>query len=194
MELKNLNSLIERTWDLHIRMNERIHYESVSFCKQCLFCCGIAETKVEERRRLIAIRDSLKDFQDMLVFVQTLESSKQQHENAAFARLEASRLLLVEKINQFPVNGKEVDVLEELNIWCLFNPWNWYKTAKMAIKLVVVSTLVSSSIDVYRSRQHFIRPPKKILWPKDRQMIAGKTEFLLKDDSISHIDVVQGRG
>lgn len=47
--------------------------------------------------------------------MQAKESIKQENENAAFARLETSRLLLLEKIKQYPGQGRKVDVLEELN-------------------------------------------------------------------------------
>lgn len=164
------------------------------------------------------------------LLVQALESSKQQHVNAAFARLEASRLRLLERIKQYSGQGRKLDVLGELNscfadqnttftwkfkereeksvetaanhgisgsviksIRSLFNPWNWYNTARMAIKLVVVSAIISASIDVYRSRQHYFRSQRKILWPEDRE-IAGKLECFLKDDSTSRIDVLRGRG
>lgn len=77
MELnKNLKNLIQRTCHLHDRINEKIHHDSVSFCKHCFeqhgLVCRVAETteEVEEWQRLIPIRDSLKDFQDMLVSLQ----------------------------------------------------------------------------------------------------------------------------
>ena len=107
------------------------------------------------------------------------------HTYMCFACLEASRLLLVERVNQYPGHGRKVDALEELNSWfadketpftwkyvkerngegtetaannnvtsgsviqyciCnLYDPWNWFQVARKAIKLVVLSTVISSS-------------------------------------------------
>ncbi|KAK3005361.1 hypothetical protein RJ639_015464 [Escallonia herrerae] len=121
MELNtNLHILIERACALHDRVNDEILRtdSTMSFCRICSEhgrYCGIAETPFEERQRLIGIRDSLKDVENMLVFAERLQSNQHKHRLVALERLKESRLLLIEKLNQFPRNGRKLDVIEDLN-------------------------------------------------------------------------------
>lgn len=74
MELnkEDLQSLVEKAWGLHGRLNGEIK-NSISFCR---FCpehgrnFHIAETPFDEREILISIRDSLKEVEDKLMFLQ----------------------------------------------------------------------------------------------------------------------------
>ncbi|CAN4097492.1 unnamed protein product [Withania somnifera] len=69
---------------------------------------------MEDKEKLIAIQDSLKDLQNMLQFYKTLGFRQQRHHNGALVRLEASRMLLMDKLNKYPTWGKKVEVIEEL--------------------------------------------------------------------------------
>lgn len=155
--------------------------------------------------------------------MQTLESRKKAHEKEAIAHLEASRLTLIEKINQYPVQGnkgnKKLQVLEELKS-CFGNKeteFNWkfedhkkkkklekkknqwiisslFNVTKTAIKLVIFSAIISSSIGFYKSRKMYFRKSKReIISPMDSKM--GRNLGLVENDaSIRPIDVFHGRG
>ncbi|KAK2983880.1 hypothetical protein RJ640_003931 [Escallonia rubra] len=116
----NLHLLIERACALHDRVNDEILRtdSTTSFCRLCSEhgrYCGIAETPFEERQRLTGIRDSLKDVENMLVFAERLQSNQHKHRLVALERLKESRLLLIEKLKEFPRNGRKLDVIEDLN-------------------------------------------------------------------------------
>ena len=69
---KDLQSLIERASNLDDRLNEETK-SSVSFCNHCPEhgrFCKIENTLLEERDRLIACRDLLKELEDMLIYLQ----------------------------------------------------------------------------------------------------------------------------
>lgn len=108
--------------------------------------------------------------------MQALESRQQRHQNGALVRLEASRMLLIDKLNKYPTWGKKLDIIEELKeyfgegilftenlaeteqeqsedekekknsssffVICikgLFNPWNWYRTTRIAAIALIVN-------------------------------------------------------
>ncbi|XVE73752.1 hypothetical protein DITRI_Ditri11bG0143400 [Diplodiscus trichospermus] len=71
MELshKKLQTLIERACALHDKLNDEIE-NSNGFCRFCSEhgrYCDIGQTPFEERGRLIAIRDSLKQVENTLL-------------------------------------------------------------------------------------------------------------------------------
>lgn len=112
-----LHNLSERTEVLYDEISDRIRREEINFCTHCAEhgrYCGIAELTMEDKEKLIGIRDSLKDLQNMLHFYQALESRQQRHQNGALVRLEASRMLLIDKLNKYPTWGKKLDIIEEL--------------------------------------------------------------------------------
>lgn len=72
---KDLHNLTERAGILHYKITERINYEGLHFCRDCAKngrYCGIADLRIEDKEKLIAIRDSLKEIQNMLEFYQVL--------------------------------------------------------------------------------------------------------------------------
>ena len=75
--MKNyLQALIERARALNEKVSDEINTSCSSFCRFCSESgcyCGDAETPFEERQRLIAIGDSLKNVEKMLVFLQVHE-------------------------------------------------------------------------------------------------------------------------
>ncbi|KAJ9681275.1 hypothetical protein PVL29_020247 [Vitis rotundifolia] len=115
--MKNyLQALIERARALNEKVSDEINTSCSSFCRFCSESgcyCGDAETPFEERQRLIAIGDSLKNVEKMLVFLQKLESWQHMDQNSALAQLEESRLFLIQKVTQH--QGRSLQVLEELN-------------------------------------------------------------------------------
>ncbi|XP_059637707.1 uncharacterized protein LOC132279697 [Cornus florida] len=233
MELnKNLHSLIERARTLHDKMSDKIQDDSISFCRLCSEhgrYCGITETPSEERERLITIRDSLKDVEDMLLVLQRLKLRHENDEYQALVYLEERRVILMEKVNQY--RGREVDVVEELNacfgngrsaynwnlemtmekkndrvvtksrissflincIRSLINPWNWHNTARIAMKYIVVSASISSTMNFYRSRQKYECSGTKILRVMDSTR-AGKQDVLVSTALNTPLDVSCGRG
>ncbi|KAI4328877.1 hypothetical protein L6164_021198 [Bauhinia variegata] len=115
MELnEDLQSLVERAGNLHDRINEEIN-NSVSFCNSCFehgWFCKISETPFEERERLIAIRDSLKEVQNLLIYLQKLRSWQLINSHVALNQLEESRSVLIEKVSQY--QGRRINVIGEL--------------------------------------------------------------------------------
>ncbi|KAM3235763.1 hypothetical protein P3L10_015800 [Capsicum annuum] len=187
MKMNNTcKDLLQRTGVLYDEISDRIRYEEINFCKHCADhgrFCGIKDAMMEEKEKLIAIQDSLKDLQNMLQFYQMLESRQERLHNGALFRLEASRMLLIDKLNKYPTWGRKLEVIEKLkeyfgqekvalfseelakteqkqsedekekkNSSCflvicirrLFNPWNWYRTTRIAAIALI--------INLYRNR------------------------------------------
>lgn len=74
MELKgrSLQALIGRARALQAGVSDEIR-DCYSFCRLCSEngrLCHVAETSFQERERLIAIRDSLKEAEDVLMLLQ----------------------------------------------------------------------------------------------------------------------------
>lgn len=135
--------------------------------------------------------------------MQRLGSSNERNLNVALARLEESRIHLMQKVNQYQQKGRKLEVIEELNecfngenissrwkledeaektiklnvkktnpsfsiskIICLFNPWNWNKSARIGLKLIMVTISISSIYKCNRHRQEeFNFPTRKFSWP-----------------------------
>lgn len=74
--MKNhLQALIERAKDLNERVSDEINNSCSNFCRFCSengCYCGVtaAEAPFQERQRFISIRDSLKNVEKMLLFLQ----------------------------------------------------------------------------------------------------------------------------
>ncbi|KAL0379432.1 UNVERIFIED_CONTAM: hypothetical protein Sangu_0007500 [Sesamum angustifolium] len=114
----SLQILTAKTWDFHARINENIAQNSFSFCSRCSNhgrYCVVADKTAEERKKMIAIRDSLKDFHDILVYLQRVKSKQKKQRDEALARLEESRRLLIERISdQWPNKERRIAVVEEI--------------------------------------------------------------------------------
>ncbi|EEF29728.1 uncharacterized protein LOC8268641 [Ricinus communis] len=117
MELKgDLQVFIERAWALHDGLNDDIRNSNSSFCTFCSEngrFSNISQTSFQEKQRLIAIRDSLKDVGDVLMLLQKLQSWQLIDRHAALTRLEESRVILIERVKEY--TGRPVDVVRELN-------------------------------------------------------------------------------
>ncbi|KAK4354023.1 hypothetical protein RND71_026217 [Anisodus tanguticus] len=211
-----MNILSERAGILYDEISDKIHCEEIYFCRHCAEhgrLCGLADITMEDKEKLIAIRDSLKDVQNMLKFYQTLESRQQRHYNGALVRLEASRMLLIDKLNKYPTWGKKQDIIEELKeyfgqgkialfsensaeteqqkqikdekvkknrssflaicIKGLFNPWNWYRTTRIAA--------IAWIVNLYRNRMQ----------NKNNKMLVPRLKI---DYSDSQLAVSFGKG
>ena len=75
--MKNhLQALIERARALNEMVSDEIDNSCSNFCRfcseNCCFC-GVAVAPFEERQRLISIRESMKNVEKMLVFLQVHE-------------------------------------------------------------------------------------------------------------------------
>ncbi|XP_004240085.1 uncharacterized protein [Solanum lycopersicum] len=114
---KDLHYLSERIEVLYDEISDRIRREEINFCTHCAEhgrYCGIVDLTMEDKEKLISIQDSLKDLQNILQFYQALESRQQRHHNGALVRLEASRMILIDKLNKYPTWGNKLQVIEEL--------------------------------------------------------------------------------
>ncbi|KAI3444452.1 hypothetical protein Pfo_001117 [Paulownia fortunei] len=222
MELKNndhLQILIGKTWDLHGRINEKINQNSFSFCSHCSNhgrYCVVAESSVDEREKMIAIRDSLKDVHNILIYLQRVKTSQKRQRDEASARLEESRKLLIERINQCPEKERKLDVLKELITFVGDGktefPWNFkwkmdekieqknvngissflVHTTRFGLEFVVIFASLYTSVKLCKSKQQNDRLQREVVAPVDSRM-TGKLEFLLTD-SDTHLDVLCGRG
>ncbi|XP_050153646.1 uncharacterized protein LOC126628104 isoform X1 [Malus sylvestris] len=116
-----------------------------SFCSENGCYCDIAEAPFEERNRLIAIKDQVKEVENKFMFLQIcmifylgfytcgnmhtqrMSSWQQMDRQAAFNSLEESRLNLVAKVTEYK-GRRELDVVTELNA-CFGSennvPFNW---------------------------------------------------------------------
>ncbi|XP_010261484.1 PREDICTED: uncharacterized protein LOC104600305 [Nelumbo nucifera] len=118
MELhENLQTLIERAWTLHDRITDEIENSCTSlrgFCSQHGYYGGlaVAEAPVVVKQKLIATRDALKVVENMLMFLQRLQSRQKEDRRVAFTRLEESRLSLIKRATEHP--GKPLDVIQEM--------------------------------------------------------------------------------
>ncbi|XP_050387381.1 uncharacterized protein LOC126803654 [Argentina anserina] len=91
---------------------------SSRFCNFCSehgggYCDVAAEVPFEERKRLVSFRNSLKEVENMVLFLERLDSRKMMDMNAAFNSLEESRLNLLANVTEY--KGRALDVLTELN-------------------------------------------------------------------------------
>ncbi|KAL2490289.1 Uncharacterized protein Adt_25917 [Abeliophyllum distichum] len=208
MEMKNsLQSLIKTTWDLHVRINEKINCNGIKFCRQCSYIhghyCVVADDTVEEREKMIAIRDSLQDVHNILIYLQRIESCQKTHRNAAIASLEEKRLLLIERVNQCHEKATKLDVLEELKAFFGNGKkteftWNFKEkkieqkilkrissfllnTTRIGIELVVILACISSTVKFCNKRLQNYEPRREILAPA-------------VDPREVHLDVLYGKG
>ncbi|KAM1268512.1 hypothetical protein PS1_000774 [Malus domestica] len=105
----------------------RVNSRLCSFCSQKGRYCDIAEAPFEERNRLIAIRDQVKEVENSFVFLQRMSSWQQMDRQAAFNSLEESKQNLVAKVAEYK-GRRKLDVLTELNA-CFGSennvPFNW---------------------------------------------------------------------
>ncbi|XP_030541026.1 uncharacterized protein LOC115748622 isoform X2 [Rhodamnia argentea] len=112
MELNgDLQGLIERAWALKETIDGDIN-SSFRYCNFCLrhgHNCDIAGTAYKETERLTAMRDSLKDVESMLIYLQRLRSWQHLDRRTALARLEDSRSVLIENVSQY--QGRPLDVV-----------------------------------------------------------------------------------
>ncbi|XP_021280892.1 uncharacterized protein LOC110414152 [Herrania umbratica] len=235
MELNNkkLQTLIERAWALHDRLNDEIE-NSISFCRFCSDhgrYCDVGQTPFEERERLIAIRDSLKEVENTLLHLQKLQSWRLVDRHSALTSLEQSRLFLIKQVTQY--QGRPLDVVRELNacfgnddraafdrnveeltvkkngvqsrsrrrlssflICCirfLFNPWKWQSAVGIAIKLILISASLSTTIQFYHAKHQSCNSQKKIVSTIMYSKEAENIDSLLTI-SKSPLDVFCGRG
>ncbi|KAL0397975.1 UNVERIFIED_CONTAM: hypothetical protein Scaly_0245900 [Sesamum calycinum] len=177
----SLQILTAKTWDFHARINENIAQNSFSFCSRCSNhgrYCVVADKTAEERKKMIAIRDSLKDFHDILVYLQRVKSKQKKQRDEALARLEESRRLLIERISdQWPNKERRVAVVEEIitflgDVKTDEFPWNskgkaggvssfLVQTSRFAIEFAVMFASIYTTVTLCKSRQRSGRLQKE---------------------------------
>ncbi|WOG99071.1 hypothetical protein DCAR_0518419 [Daucus carota subsp. sativus] len=215
-----LRTLSMKAWSWVDKISDEIENESTIVCRHCSehrLRHGIAESPLleEQKQRLIAIKDSLKDVDNMLVVLQRMQSHQRQQCQEAFIKLEKSRKHLIENIKHFQEQGGKLNVIEELNacfrnentekqvhelkvdddnsrvftncVRGFFNPLNWHGTAKTAITLALISVSVTSTYNFRQSRQ------ENRCASSTGSVIARNFDFLAID-SDSPMDVSYGRG
>ncbi|KAL8499745.1 hypothetical protein ACS0TY_019639 [Phlomoides rotata] len=120
MELNNYDKiqvLTARTWDLHVRINEQIKEDRFSFNNHCsnhVRYCVVSDTSTEEREKMIAIRDSLQQLNNVLLYLQRVRSRQEIQRDEALARLKESRKILIERVKKFPKKERKIDVVDEV--------------------------------------------------------------------------------
>ncbi|KAM2383280.1 hypothetical protein COP2_042035 [Malus domestica] len=188
-----------------------------SFCSENGCYCDIAEAPFEERNRLIAIKDQVKEVENKFMFLQRMSSWQQMDRQAAFNSLEERRLNLVSKVtelnacfgseNNVPFNwdfgGRLIKKNEPAGgfhsrsfltncIRKLLVSWKWQKVYGIAVKLAMVSVSISSVIAAYSTRQLLCTSSRKMI-PFLSFKDAGKSSSLLTF-SKNPLDVFFGRG
>lgn len=236
MELNgDLQGLIERAWALKDAIDGEINnsFGYCSFCSRHGHNCDVAGTAYKERERLSAIRDSLKNVESMLMYLQRLRSWQHLERHAALARLEDSRSVLLENVSQY--QGRPLDVVRELNacfsdrkmvfnkiksrdqkekrndnpadlkphkrpglgfIACCFklllSPWKWQEAVGIAVKLVVVSASISSTMSFISCKQQKWSSSKEFVSLRDPT--EGGKDGSLVGISKRPLHVLSGRG
>ncbi|KAK6158841.1 hypothetical protein DH2020_006155 [Rehmannia glutinosa] len=195
----------QKTWDLHGRINDKINQNGFSFCSHCSNhgrYCVVAESSFEERKKMIAIRDSLKHVHNILIFLQRVKSSQNKQRDEAIAHLEESRKILIERINEYPEKDqRKVDVLEELITFVGDGktefPWNFkwkmdenikqknvnvngisnfvVHTIRFGLEFVVIFASIYTSVKLCKSRQQNNRLQREDLL----EDISSKESFIL---------------
>ncbi|XP_028794713.1 uncharacterized protein LOC114750313 [Neltuma alba] len=218
----DLQSLIERASDLQEKVNEEINSPkkkkkknntSVGFCNK--YCCSEDEEKWlckfadaplifdEETQRLIGLRDSLKQVEDMLIHLQKMRAWHFINRQVAEKQVEESRAILMEKVSDY--GGKPHSVINELNssfgngrsafagwrlnkkktncfLLCCMKflfplPETWQGVIGGAAKVIAASITVSSTVYFCRRRPQYCR-----------------SSIDIRNIPNSHLDVFKGRG
>ncbi|KAK4266945.1 hypothetical protein QN277_023802 [Acacia crassicarpa] len=215
MVISDLQSLIERACDLQEKVNEEVNKKKnnsiLGFCNQ--YCCsedenkwfcGFADTPLildEETHRLIGLKDSLKQVEDMLIHLQKMRAWNYINRHVTMKQVEESRTILMEKVSNY--GGNPHSVISELNsnfgnnngrsalnksnktnctflLCCmkfLCNPETWQGVIGGASKLIAASITVSSTVYFCRRRHQYRR-----------------SSLVIRQIPNSHLDVFRGRG
>ncbi|XP_077249605.1 plastid division1 [Tasmannia lanceolata] len=116
MEMEeNLHILIERVYALHDRVTDEIQHTCIGlggFYPQHNQYGRFAEDPFAERRSLSAISNGLEDLENLLLFLQRLQSRHQTEQHAALIQLEESRLFLIKKMTEHP--GRAPEVIQDM--------------------------------------------------------------------------------
>ncbi|KAJ8900445.1 hypothetical protein K2173_025222 [Erythroxylum novogranatense] len=112
MELtRELQDLIDRAWVLYGKLTDEIR-KSNKLCRFSRHYNGIAGTQFDEKHRMLAIRDSLREVVEALMLLQRLKSWQEIDRHTALARFEESRCNLLRKVTQY--QGRELQLVKEL--------------------------------------------------------------------------------
>ncbi|KAH6830154.1 hypothetical protein C2S53_018603 [Perilla frutescens var. hirtella] len=202
MELKNIDEKLQilttKALDLHDRIKEKINEHGFSFCGHCSnqgrYCVVADQSNPDEREKMIAIRDSLKELHDVIISLQKVRWSHERQRDEALARLEESRKLLIEMVNRVRCSEKErekLDVLEEVIEFSLNFKWEMddhekknvngiynflVRTTRFGLELIVIFATIYTCVKLSKSRQQ------------------NRKDVMRRTDSDVHLDVLCGRG
>ncbi|KAK7255768.1 hypothetical protein RIF29_29187 [Crotalaria pallida] len=139
MEIEEIEVVLEKIWDLHDKLSDAIHSISRSHFLTSVktlknsppvpfpaaaaadnrggfvlvkdFRSDEDDSAVHEAKSLNAIRTALENLEDQLEFFHTIQTQQRVERDAAIARLEQSRIVLVMKLAEH--HGKKYKVIEE---------------------------------------------------------------------------------
>ncbi|KAJ7959274.1 Plastid division protein PDV1 [Quillaja saponaria] len=139
MEIKEIEAILEKIWDLHDKLSDAIHSISRNhflssiktlrkpeknelhndvgdesragfvFVKE--FRINVDDSLIQEAKSLNLIRTALENLEDQLEFFHTIQIQQRAERDAAFARLEQSRIILAMRLAEH--HGKNYKVIEE---------------------------------------------------------------------------------
>ncbi|XP_039030721.1 uncharacterized protein LOC120165229 [Hibiscus syriacus] len=186
---------------------------SIIFCRHCS-----KQIPFEERKGLIAIRNSVKDVDNTLLHFQKLQARQLTERHSVLSRLEQSRIFLIKQVTQY--EGRPLDVAKELSacfnnmeetvkknegqstrrglsgfLFCwftvLFKPWKWKNIVGITVKLI----LISSTIRFYHSKENsFSNSQRRLLVSAMYSKEKAETLDSLLTISKMPLDVFCGRG
>ncbi|XP_058100252.1 plastid division protein PDV1 [Magnolia sinica] len=129
MEMEEIETVLEKIWDIHDKLSDAIHaisrshflssikslqkYDrsSAGFVYAKDFRASDDDAAIAEARSLNAIRTALENLEDQLEFFHTVQSQQRAERDAAIARLEQSRIVLAMRLADH--HGKKYKVIEE---------------------------------------------------------------------------------
>ncbi|KAF3545793.1 hypothetical protein DY000_02001432 [Brassica cretica] len=139
MEIKEIEAVLEKIWDLHDKLSDEIHLISRSHFLNSVkkpanrsekkkkkkshrlgeekkrqgyvFIKGFDDAAIQEAKSLYAIRTALEHLEDQLEFFHTIHTQQRTERDLAVARLEQSRILLAMRLAQH--HGKSYRVLDQ---------------------------------------------------------------------------------
>ncbi|KAG9448381.1 hypothetical protein H6P81_014509 [Aristolochia fimbriata] len=118
--VRNLQSLVERAWELHDGISNEIQFGCVGLGElfrphhrhHDAFAGSSEDPFAAERRSLIAIRDAMRALYIALLSLQKMQSRQKIELEAAGMRLEESKLFLQQRLAEYP--GIAPNVLHEM--------------------------------------------------------------------------------
>ncbi|KAG6395029.1 hypothetical protein SASPL_145620 [Salvia splendens] len=208
MELK-LHILADKTLGLHHKINNIINEHSFNLCSHCSNhgrYCIVADSSPDERARLIAISDSLKELHTLILSLEKVRSNHKKQRDEALGRIKESREVVRERARrcskeerenegviaeliEFVGDGKESDgflwEMDDGKIQQKKSVNGIYRflvgTARFGLEFSVVFATIYMSLEF--ARKH-----------KNGGMDDSRMQTQFNGDTEVHLDVLCGRG